>query len=60
MIGDTMRDMEAALKVGVKGILVRTGYGKEEEKALHNSAVKPVHIADNILEAVQWIIGQRE
>lgn len=60
MIGDTMRDMEAAQKAGVKGILVRTGYGKETENALHNSAVKPVHIADNILEAVRWIIGQHE
>ena len=56
MIGDTMRDMEAALKVGVRGILVRTGYGKEAENELHNAAVKPVHIADNILEAVRWII----
>ena len=56
MIGDTMRDMEAALRAGMRGILVRTGYGKEAENELHNAAVKPVHIADNILEAVRWII----
>ncbi len=60
MIGDTLRDMEAGLKAGMKGILVRTGYGKDAENVLRNSAVKPLHIADNILEAVQWILAHEQ
>jgi D-glycero-D-manno-heptose 1,7-bisphosphate phosphatase len=29
MVGDTLKDIEAGTRAGVKGILVRTGYGKE-------------------------------
>jgi len=35
---------------------VRTGYGEEQEKELVCSPVRPSYIADDILEAVEWII----
>mgnify|MGYP001285062081 CR=1 FL=1 len=55
MIGDMLKDIEAAKRVGTKGILVRTGYGS-------NITItdKPAHIADNILGAVKWILNERK
>ncbi|MDZ4164700.1 MAG: D-glycero-beta-D-manno-heptose 1,7-bisphosphate 7-phosphatase [Smithellaceae bacterium] len=55
MIGDTARDMEAAAAVGVKGILVKTGYGLDNL----DGPVAPVYIAEDILAAVQWIMEER-
>lgn len=55
MIGDTARDMEAAAAAGVKGILVKTGYGLDNL----DGPVTPVYIADDILAAVRWIIEER-
>ncbi|MDI6726916.1 MAG: D-glycero-beta-D-manno-heptose 1,7-bisphosphate 7-phosphatase [Smithellaceae bacterium] len=51
MIGDTARDMEAAAAAGVKGILVKTGYGLDNL----DGPVAPVYLADDILAAVRWI-----
>ncbi|MBN1470195.1 MAG: HAD family hydrolase [Syntrophaceae bacterium] len=59
-VGDRFRDMEAAKKAGVRGILVKTGYGKEllqddgPDKATPEN--KPDFIAADILEAVKWIL----
>ena len=56
MIGDMPKDIEAAKRAGAKGILVRTGYG-QEHRAFD---VEPDYIAGNILEAVRWILKDRE
>ena len=64
MIGDRFLDMEAAKKVGIKGVLVKTGYGSEllredgPDKATPES--KPDFIAADILDAVRWILKDRE
>jgi len=58
LIGDTRKDMETALAAGVKGILVRTGYGVEEEAAAA-AADNSFPVAEDILAAVNWIIGDR-
>ena len=69
MVGDTLKDIEAGARAGIKGILVRTGYGETEEKALSGvgcdaqsgvAAIWPVHIARNLLDAVKWILGERK
>ena len=64
MVGDRFFDIEAARKAGVKGILVKTGYGKEllqddgpDKATLEN---KPDFIAADILEAVKWILKDRK
>jgi D-glycero-D-manno-heptose 1,7-bisphosphate phosphatase len=63
-IGDRFRDMETARNVGMKGILVKTGYGEDllqddgPDRATPES--KPDLIAEDILEAVQWILKDRE
>ena len=56
MIGDMPKDIDAAKRAGAKGILVRTGYG-QEHRAFD---VEPDYIAGNILEAVRWILKDRE
>jgi len=63
LIGDTCRDMETAKKTGVKGILVMTGYGREELLTVGTGAGtatnRPAFIAEDILEAVKWIMKDR-
>ena len=59
LIGDTLKDMEAAGKIGVKSVLVRTGYGGKAEEEISASGIGPVHVAKDILEAVRWIMKDR-
>lgn len=64
MVGDRFLDMEAARKAGVKGVLVKTGYGREllQDDGPDRSAEEsnPDFIATDILEAVQWILRGRK
>ncbi len=68
MVGDKRSDLEAGRAAGCRTVLVRTGYGSAEETqlrtALHARSEQPTtpladHVADNLLEAVQWILAQR-
>jgi D-glycero-D-manno-heptose 1,7-bisphosphate phosphatase len=57
VIGDKQVDVETAHAVGAKGILVLTGYGREERE-LHRSAPHQPHfIAGNLAEAVDAILA---
>jgi len=57
LVGDKLTDIESAQRAGARGILVLTGYGKDEaEKIDDDSPAKPVCIAQNLLEAAKWII----
>ncbi|MCX5848355.1 MAG: HAD family hydrolase [Deltaproteobacteria bacterium] len=62
LVGDRFLDMEAARKAGVKGILVKTGYGSEllQDDGPNKSTEenRPDFIAEDILEAVRWILDQ--
>jgi D-glycero-D-manno-heptose 1,7-bisphosphate phosphatase len=78
MIGDTLKDIEAASRIGARGILVRTGYGAEAAEALGPAeetqprdpgaderkggelVIRPVHIAGDLLAAVQWLLKDRK
>jgi D-glycero-D-manno-heptose 1,7-bisphosphate phosphatase len=55
MIGDKLTDVELARNFGGRGILLLTGYGKEEMKKLDPQKHKPVYIGKDILDAVEWI-----
>lgn len=63
-IGDMLKDIQAAGKVGAKGVLVKTGYGVNtiEKDLLPGSAgtIKPHYIAEDILDAVKWIMQDRQ
>lgn len=59
MIGDKYTDVELAQHIGIKGIMVMTGYGIGEYEYQRNTWPKmPDKIALDLLEAVDWIITQ--
>jgi D-glycero-D-manno-heptose 1,7-bisphosphate phosphatase len=59
LVGDRYKDIETAANAGVQGILVLTGYGLGEYEHFHaQSQSKPVHVAQNLLEAVDFILVQ--
>lgn len=58
VVGDTgSSDMLAANKAGTKKVLVKTGWGESSLTTYREQwrEVEPDYIADNLLEAVNWI-----
>jgi len=56
LIGDAESDMGAALEVGVLPLLVLTGRGPEHLERVRVLALHgKVHVADNLMQAVEWI-----
>ncbi|MBI1874331.1 MAG: HAD family hydrolase [Acidobacteria bacterium] len=55
VIGDRWLDVRLARAVGAGSILVRTGYGRTEE-ANGPSDLRADHVAENLVEAVSWIL----
>ena len=55
-IGDTIADIEAAKNAGVRSILVKTGKGMESFSMLQNGNKFPSFVAENLMEACQFII----
>jgi D-glycero-D-manno-heptose 1,7-bisphosphate phosphatase len=57
MVGDGLVDVEAARAAGVVPVLVLTGYGRGHfEHRRSRWKVEPEHIAENLPEAVSWIL----
>jgi D-glycero-D-manno-heptose 1,7-bisphosphate phosphatase len=57
VVGDRWNDIEAGAAVGAPGVLVRTGYGVISEAQGAKNA-PPAAVADNLVEAVSWILRQ--
>ncbi len=60
MIGDALRDMEAAATAGCPRILVRTGKGQETQAKGLPAAVLPVAVHTDLAEAVASLLGTAE
>jgi len=57
MIGDSVKDLLAGRRAGTTTVLVLTGYGRGElQYQSHAWTVKPDHVADDLLDAVTWIL----
>lgn len=54
-VGDRWFDVALAKEVGAKGVLVRTGYGAEEEHRLP-AGLAPDAVVNNLVEAASWIL----
>jgi D-glycero-D-manno-heptose 1,7-bisphosphate phosphatase len=54
-IGDRWLDVALARSIGGRGVLVRTGYGADEEHRLPEGLV-PDAVVDNLAEAVSWVL----
>jgi D-glycero-D-manno-heptose 1,7-bisphosphate phosphatase len=57
VIGDRWLDVELGTRLGMRGVLVRTGYGATEERR-QPQGVAAAAVATNLIEAVAWILGQ--
>jgi len=58
VVGDSARDVELARQVGAKGLLVMTGpSGAEALADLTARDLSPDHVADDLSQAVEWIIA---
>ena len=54
MLGDRVTDLIPAEKLGIKTVLVRTGYGRENERELEKFGLKSI-VVDNISEFTDYI-----
>ena len=52
VVGDRWHDLQAGTAVGARGLLVRTGYGREAERT---TGVGAVGIVDDLIAAASWI-----
>jgi D-glycero-D-manno-heptose 1,7-bisphosphate phosphatase len=56
-VGDRYRDVAMAHAAGARGVLVMTGYGRAEyEQERHAWPRSPDYVAENLLDAVTWIL----
>lgn len=55
-VGDSQRDVDAAARAGVRAILVRTGHGRREEKAVVRRHPRTPVVAD-LAAAARVILG---
>lgn len=55
VVGDRWLDVEFGLAAGAASILVRTGYGLNEESRPPDGP-RPALVADNLMEAASWIL----
>jgi D-glycero-D-manno-heptose 1,7-bisphosphate phosphatase len=60
LVGDKASDLAAARAVGAQSVLVLTGYGLGEWEYRRDAfPVTPDHVAQDLLDAVDWVIGSR-
>lgn len=60
MAGDKLSDVATAHAAGALGVLVLTGYGRGEWEYRPAGAIRPDHVAGDLLDAVDWALGRRQ
>ena len=55
MVGDKVTDILAGQQAGCQTVLVRTGFGLEQEREMGNLNIKPAMIGDNLLDVIREI-----
>jgi len=56
LVGDSCADMELARKMGLRSILVLTGYGSSHQSQLSESNIVPETVAADLPRAVDYIL----
>ena len=56
-VGDAESDVRAAQVVGCRPVLVKTGRGSGQMAVLRQSKVMGYYLADDLADAVNWILG---
>lgn len=57
VVGDQWRDVEMARRAGARGVLVRTGYGRQLEEEWPEGIAKPEVVCDDLLGAAEHILA---
>jgi len=60
LVGDKVEDVLFGLSFEAKPILVLTGFGKKSLLKLKEKGIQPAHVAQNLLDAVNWIINKEK
>ena len=61
LIGDHVRDIELAKRVGLRGILVTTGsLSPQDAEALKQSETAPHCVADSMVQAAEWLMSDAQ
>ena len=62
MVGDKLIDAEVGRRAGGQGVLLRTGYGRDEERRLEEpgAAGAPDAVLDDLPAAARWILAREE
>ncbi|MCL7488937.1 MAG: HAD family hydrolase [Desulfobulbaceae bacterium] len=57
LVGDRWSDVKCAHRAGCTSILVLTGYGQGDYRYIGpGQEIQPAYVAENLLEAVEWIL----
>ena len=58
MVGDSTKDIECARNAGCRAaILVKTGNGRQAANQLRDRKIPIDYLAEDLLDAVNWIIS---
>ena len=60
MIGDKVEDMLFGRNIKASPVLVLTGFGQKSLSELKQRGIPPVFVAQNLLEAVDWILKKEK
>jgi len=62
MIGDKLLDAATGRNAGGRGVLLRTGYGRDEERRIDSEPMelRPDYVADDLAAAVAWVVATDE
>jgi D-glycero-D-manno-heptose 1,7-bisphosphate phosphatase len=61
MVGDSGRDIECAHNAGCgHAVLVKTGIHEKAEKRLVEKGIAPDYVAQDLYEAVEWIMAHKK
>lgn len=60
MIGDKATDVEVGQRAGCKTVLLRSGYGEEVIAGTYQWQVTPDHVADTLVEAIDWVLADHQ
>jgi len=58
VVGDKLSDLGLAQNVGARGVLLRSGDGREAEAKLPASGLRADHVCDDVLAAARWIVRE--
>lgn len=57
MVGDALRDLQAAARAGCPRYLVKTGKGETLAKEAFADAIKPVKVFENLMAVARFVTG---